>query len=140
MVGLSVHRGWLFLFKLSYLFKTLIDITVRYGLEAQQFYKRYQNVRRSISKMLIFNFLDKKSSPKNVRISLINILFLCSFATNLLTILFRLIHLYSAYSVLTLYKSLCLFVLPFQSFAYIVFSSLAILTNILKINFSFVFK
>ncbi len=42
---------------------------------------------------------------------------LSSSATNLLTILFRLLQLYSAYSVLTLYK--CKFhVLQFQSFAF----------------------
>ena len=41
--------------------------------------------------------------------SLNNILYLSSFATNILTILFRLIQLYSACSVLTLYKCLVIY-------------------------------
>ena len=58
------------------------------------------------------------SSPKNVSLSLNSIPYISSFETNLLIILFRLIHLYSAYTVLTLYKYLCSFVLPFHSFAF----------------------
>ena len=56
-----------------------------------------------------------KSSPKSVRMSknIIKQFF------NLLRLLH--IHLYSDYSVMTLYKSLCSFVLPFLSFAFMDF-------------------
>ena len=67
----------------------MIPIEVRYELERKQLYCRYQKV------------------------------FLSSFSSDLLTILFRstFIHLYSDYSVLTLYKCKWPVVLPFQSFA-----------------------
>ena len=47
--------------------------------------------------------------------SLHSIIYLCSFATNLLIILFRLMHESAAYSVLTLYKFYCSFFFHFRA-------------------------
>ena len=47
-----------------------------------------------------------------------SVMYFSCFATNLLSTLFSLIYQCSAYSILTLYKCLCSFVLPFQSFTF----------------------